>query len=345
MPGYTNKSRMRAKETRRFNRDNALMLQSWRIEHELNEMKRRQNMTLRPQTDGTAALKSEPIQFAQHDNRASLFMKMSRVQGDIGRVAKNGRNTHHKYDYATADDLYSAVRLAMSRQNIAIFCEIDPGTESVIENSVMTATFIMTLCCGDTGATISGKWAGQAQVNSRDDKVMSKCATAAMKYFLRTTFLIATGEDETDTSKVSNEPAHWSLERKNKRVIVTKYSNLKSDGKTQTEPELWEEIKSLLPESITAYATGKDAWAAIESAYAKQQETKPAEPKAKKQESFIRDTTEHGHPDIIPEKTDAELLADMQNQNDTILDDEEALSDDELKSLGFVPGAESQLKS
>lgn len=133
---------------------------------------------------------------------------------------------------------------------------------------------------------------------------------------------------------VIEAPKHWAMERLNKKVIVTNYSNLKNDGMAKTDAELWEEVKSLLPEEISFYATGKEAWAAIKSAYKKQQETKPAEPKS--QTDMFQTTTEHGHVDVAPPKTDDELLADMKNQNATILDDE-VLTEEELAGLGMVP--------
>ncbi|MGB1287067.1 MAG: hypothetical protein ACPG7F_11080 [Aggregatilineales bacterium] len=61
-----------------------------------------------------------------------------------------------------------------------------------------------------------------------------------------------------------------------------------------------------------------------------------------KQDSFIQEKTEHGHLDVIPTKSDAELLADMNSQNDTIRDDND---DVDLGDLGFPPGEDSPFKN
>lgn len=135
---------------------------------------------------------------------ATLYSKMAAVAGGLDSLPKDGYNKFHKYKYVTADTVSNAIRKLMAAQNLAFFVDMgnieDRDGKYVIE-------FKFTFACGDTGATRSSVWSGEAQnTNSKggiDDKALAKAATTAQKYFLMKTFNISTGDQE-DTDSHEN---------------------------------------------------------------------------------------------------------------------------------------------
>jgi hypothetical protein len=154
------------------------------------------------ETNGTGALALP--------KEASLFGKMAKVMGIINRVPKSGFNSFHKYKYATTDDVADTIREAMAEANLALFADMGEVRQELYEyetdggkkkNTIRTTIhFQFTFACGDTGATRSSPWIGQVDDNS--DKAVSKCATAAEKYFLMKTFIVSAGDEpDSDADK------------------------------------------------------------------------------------------------------------------------------------------------
>lgn len=157
--------------------------------------------------DGTGALAIIP-------NNATLYGKMAQVMKLVSRVPKNGTNKFHGYKYAMADDVADCIRDAMGESNLALFAEMGEPNQEVFEYEDSngkkkqtirtTIRFIFTFACGDTGATMSKSWVGQVDDNS--DKAISKCATAAEKYFLMKTFIVSAGDEpDADSDKHREE--------------------------------------------------------------------------------------------------------------------------------------------
>lgn len=135
-------------------------------------------------------------------NNATLFGKMAAIMGSVRTLEKTGRNTYDKYDYVTADAIAIAIGREMAKQKLVLI----PSVTSVDTTEYTTAkggtnfrTVVhmdMTLACGDTGATWSAAWVGEAI--DRSDKSISKAIVSATKYFLLKTFLLAGGDDDAD---------------------------------------------------------------------------------------------------------------------------------------------------
>lgn len=142
------------------------------------------------------------------ESKATLYMKLARVMGEMSRMKKSGKNTHFDYKFVTADDVANKVRQLLAAQNVAFFAAI-VGRELVgisrtytdkktgeIQTSTLNrwvVNFEFTFACGDTGATETKPWSSEA--DSADDKGINKCATAAEKYFLLKTFIVSTGDE------------------------------------------------------------------------------------------------------------------------------------------------------
>lgn len=129
---------------------------------------------------------------------APLFAKMARIMGRLERINKTGFNSHFQYNFATESDVADVIRVAMSEEGVALLADI---LEYRKEGSRTLLKIKFTFGCGETGATVSSTWWGEA--DDKQDKGISKAATAAEKYFLMKTFLLSAGdpEDDSDNSK------------------------------------------------------------------------------------------------------------------------------------------------
>lgn len=134
---------------------------------------------------------------------ATLYAKMARAMGKMKRIPKNGKNAHFNYEYATESDIADIVRETLAEVGIALFSEIiDVERAGTLTRVHMRYTF----ACTDTGATVERLWVGEA--DDRQDKGVSKAVTLATKYFLKTTFVISTGDpaDDPDSGLGAPDP-------------------------------------------------------------------------------------------------------------------------------------------
>lgn len=126
-----------------------------------------------------------------------LFLKLSKIIGEISRVPKRGRNEFHKYDYVTESDLLDAVRSKLSEAHVAYFFSVDSVTTRNTDNAkagpITEVTVTVTFADADTGETFSVKGAGAGQ--DAGDKGVYKAITGAQKYVVMKTFLVPTGDD------------------------------------------------------------------------------------------------------------------------------------------------------
>lgn len=151
--------------------------------------------------------------------KSALYAKMARVMGKLQRIPKSGFNKHFGYPFVTEADIADAVRIALSEVGIAFFTEIEEWTRTdgvrtkTYNNRTEEKPYVMTrvkmrftFACADTGQTIERHWWGEAEDDS--DKGISKAVTLAQKYFLKTTFVISTGDptEDPDSGLTESEP-------------------------------------------------------------------------------------------------------------------------------------------
>lgn len=138
----------------------------------------------------------------------SLASKMVKIMSETKRVAKNGRNEFHKYDYVTEADVMEAVRETLVKYNVFIFSSVI-GTD---KNADMTSVVMQhTIVDGDTNEKFEVKSFGQGQ--DKGDKGGNKAVTAATKYMFLKNLLIPTGDDPeaTDENGKSTGPKSVKL--------------------------------------------------------------------------------------------------------------------------------------
>ena len=133
--------------------------------------------------------------------QASLFAKLARVMGKLKKLPKTGYNSHFKYKFVTDGDVSDAVRAALASEGVAFFASLQLLEQ---EAKKTRAQFIFTFADGETGATWSCNWTGEAI--DTQDKGIAKAATSALKYFLLKTFVLSAGDPEDDSDNGKPEP-------------------------------------------------------------------------------------------------------------------------------------------
>src|SRR5258708_10406955 len=139
---------------------------------------------------------------------ATLVSAIAAVMNEVHVVAKRGENEFHRYRYATMGDILREITPLLGRHGMVI-CQSETGRAMFDAEKVMAVEFTFTI------AHVSGeRWPESLRqtgvsfcraTNGRwDDKAISKCHTAARKYFLLALFQIPTG-DEADADQGANE--------------------------------------------------------------------------------------------------------------------------------------------
>jgi hypothetical protein len=131
--------------------------------------------------------------------KRSLVKKLAEIMGEVGHVAKNGRNVSQGYDYATEADIAAAVRGGLSKRAVMMIPSVEKTEWSSLPTRsggslrLCTLTVKFTLEDGDSGETRSLIAVGEG--TDSGDKASYKAMTGAEKYALMKLFLIPTGDD------------------------------------------------------------------------------------------------------------------------------------------------------
>lgn len=130
----------------------------------------------------------------------SIAMKVSAIIGEIGGVAKDGKNSQQNYAYISDEMIKSVIRPLMAKHELMILPSmrwsetVTYATKSGTQMFKTRAEFEFTLICGETGETVTSVWASEA--DDTGDKSLNKCATAGLKYFIKSLFLIGERDDQ-----------------------------------------------------------------------------------------------------------------------------------------------------
>lgn len=151
----------------------------------------------------------------------NVYQRIHAVMTEIETIAKTGRNTFHKYDYATEADYVKALRPLFNTHGLVVIPNVMPESVRVIvagekaDNFLTTAVMRFTIVNIDKPEEkVEASVIGQGQ--DKGDKGAYKLMTGAKKYFAALTFMVATGDDSEKT------------EGGDKRVKVKKTNGKKS---------------------------------------------------------------------------------------------------------------------
>lgn len=149
----------------------------------------------------------------EFSEQSSLHGKMASVMLAIGGISKSGKNSHQNYAFIKHSDVFAKVQELLGSHGIAMYSNVigyellptDKGTHVVLQMKFI-------LACQDTGQAMECLWVGEAKDSS--DKAFNKAMTAGMKYFLLTTFLIASDEAK-DADSESPSTGRPTTQKKN----------------------------------------------------------------------------------------------------------------------------------
>lgn len=178
----------------------------------------------------------------------TLAMKMARVMSRMTRLEKTGKNSFHKYKFATDADVSDAVRGAMADEGITFLPSLIQYTRDEVGKTrngtpkhLYTAEFEMIFTDGVSNYRIS--WFSEAL--DSEDKGLNKCATAAVKYALLKTFLISTG-DEIDPDRNSPNEELGNYKALTRKEFDTLFASAKKEKDISALRKLWERAKNEL---------------------------------------------------------------------------------------------------
>ena len=133
-------------------------------------------------------------------NPPAFAARVARACASIDAVTKDQRNTYQNYNYASADSVYAAVRMCLAAESIILTVDEDHSSLEELERKDKTiliycSTFSFRLCTPEGVGHIERvrmivPWTGPQS--------MQAARTYATKYWLRSKFLIPTGEPDLD---------------------------------------------------------------------------------------------------------------------------------------------------
>ena len=142
----------------------------------------------------------------------------------VGSVAKDGQNQHFKYRFTSEAAILRAVREAMAENGLALLPTgvQHLGTEQIGQKRYRTEVVVSYLLAHPSGesAVVMVPGAGA----DAEDKGPYKAMTGCLKYALRQTFLIPTGDDPEDDSQ-QNRPAPARQPQRRQRPPENQWRN------------------------------------------------------------------------------------------------------------------------
>lgn len=175
----------------------------------------------------------------------SLYQKILSAQKAIGFVSKNGKNTFHKYDYATESDILDSVKKAANEAGLVILTSADSehgqfeafngrGEKSLVRWAKVRLNY--KIVDAETGEKEEGSFDGYSEDNG--DKAIYKATTGANKYFLMKFFGVATGDDPEKDSASPLPPPQQQRPAQNVAPI-------RQDPEAKARMDLFGKIKTI----------------------------------------------------------------------------------------------------
>ena len=140
--------------------------------------------------------------------KKTLIKKMAAIRADVGRMAKEGRNTSQNYDFLSEAQITEAFKEHLDKHGVMFLYssvitgkQPSPSGKQVLTDVEVKYKFVD---IEDSNTFIEGVAAGQG--TDPGDKGVYKAITGAIKYVFMKTFMIATGDDpENDSSRSSKK--------------------------------------------------------------------------------------------------------------------------------------------
>jgi hypothetical protein len=179
---------------------------------------------------------------AEETKPLNLRAKLIKVMADVGNVPKGGQNQQGAgYKYQRIADIMPKVQAACVEHGVVfvahhISTEWHPSHESKGGTQVFVCSVRMKYIFSDTESeeTMTAESGGHAFDTS--DKTENKAKTAALKYFLKQTFLIGEEEDDSERESVETRYRKPAQQGATRGRVVVKPDGQGVQGSTQRAP-------------------------------------------------------------------------------------------------------------
>lgn len=174
------------------------------------------------------------------DGPASIPARLAEIRSRVSHVAKDSRNEHHQYDYASWGNVLSTVRGHLDDLGLFLHLSVQ-DVETITPAGNVLVTLKYAWVCTTTGERLEGVWAGVGY-DKAGDKAIYKAYSGGLKYLILDTFLIPTGDDpeagpQAEEARRSAAVPRIPRERAERIVEAAKSAGL---GKTHVEAKLAE---------------------------------------------------------------------------------------------------------
>lgn len=149
--------------------------------------------------------------------QCSLASKLLKIGEDLGYIAKDGKNTFHKYGYTSHAAVVSEVYPKLKSNGVQVI-ETDYRIAKVSDDGKnVLVSLTLSLLDSDSGEKATYSAFGQGE--DKGDKAVMKAMTAAHKYVWQAPFGLAWGDDpeaDSETDKRNASPAEKKKPMKKK---------------------------------------------------------------------------------------------------------------------------------
>lgn len=149
---------------------------------------------------------------AEKVDKSTLYAKKAQVMKTLSRVPETGIHKQG-WRYSTAEDVKEGAREALANAGLALaFQLVDYEVAHEDKRVIVSGAVEFTLQCSETGATETVTIRSEAVDYSKGggvvaDKTFFKLYTTCEKYYLKTTFLISSGDElDSDADSPSDAP-------------------------------------------------------------------------------------------------------------------------------------------
>ena len=155
----------------------------------------------------------------QQAKPSNLYQKLASITGEIGSIAKGGKNREQGYEFIEYAAVAGALRTLFAKFNIICLPsmgereETEITTKSGAKGFHVLIHFTFTFVNGDDPSEREViNWVGEA--TDYGDKATNKAATAALKYCLMRTFNVSEKGDEDPDTTTPPEAGELGTRRK-----------------------------------------------------------------------------------------------------------------------------------
>jgi len=168
----------------------------------------------------------------------NLAKAICEVMAAASHVQKTGQNAFHGYNYASDADLLRVIQPAMAKAGLAMIpAQVVQTDKALDKGKVQTDVHVQYMLVHTSGETLTIQALGRGI--DKEDKGQYKAMTGALKYALRQTFLVPTGDDpEVHSDAHEDAPA---AKRPPKKAAPKKAAPKKAaPKKAAPEPQVFE---------------------------------------------------------------------------------------------------------